>query len=205
MSNIKPQILNTYAIPDFELVHVDVKLASIFGLNEAIVLDRISKICEVSDVFHDGRQWAAISASQPSYYYLDFMTPNSLRRALTSLKIKKIIFSAQLNKDPMVRTNSYRINNYKLSELLSSWDGCNSEYKGNARHVSSSLKQKILDRDNRKCKSCGDENDLSIDHILPVSRGGVSKEHNLQILCLSCNGRKGTKTMDEWLGGGSEQ
>ncbi len=40
----------------------------------------------------------------------------------------------------------------------------------------------------------------TVDHVVPVSRGGVNHEHNLQILCMSCNGQKGTKTMGEWLG-----
>ncbi len=36
---------------------------------------------------------------------------------------------------------------------------------------------------------------LSIDHIVPRSRGGSSKRKNLRILCVPCNTRKGTKML----------
>lgn len=44
------------------------------------------------------------------------------------------------------------------------------------------------------CKST--TNDLQIDHIVPVSRGGGSEYENLQLLCKSCNLSKGTQTID---------
>lgn len=200
MTDKLPQILDTCAIPDFNLVHVDVKLAAVFGLNEAIVLDRISKICAVSDVTHDGHQWAPIVASNPNYYHLDFLSPSGLRRTLTSLRIKKVIVSAKLDKDPMVQVNSYRIIQETISDIMDSWDGSSKDHRGNARHISHELKNKIFSRDKGICQNCGDTNSLSIDHKLPVSRGGVSSECNLQILCLSCNTKKGTKTMSEWIG-----
>lgn len=52
------------------------------------------------------------------------------------------------------------------------------------------LRYSILVRDGFKCKSCGvsaSKKKLEIDHIIPVSRGGISKESNLQALCVTCN------------------
>lgn len=46
-----------------------------------------------------------------------------------------------------------------------------------------------------RCACCGMETDsrvpFQVDHILPMNKGGKSVPENLQILCRSCNGRKG--------------
>ena len=39
---------------------------------------------------------------------------------------------------------------------------------------------------------------LTVDHILPRSRGGTDHGDNLQLLCGHCNSSKGSKTMSEW-------
>jgi 5-methylcytosine-specific restriction endonuclease McrA len=38
----------------------------------------------------------------------------------------------------------------------------------------------------------------TIDHILPLIRGGSNWPANIQLLCRRCNARKGTRTMEEW-------
>lgn len=50
-----------------------------------------------------------------------------------------------------------------------------------------------------KCCHCeeNDESKLTIDHIKPVSKGGSDDIHNLQILCRSCNSRKGAKWQEK--------
>lgn len=40
--------------------------------------------------------------------------------------------------------------------------------------------------------------DWTIDHIVPISRGGTHWPDNIQLLCMSCNVSKGAKTMVEW-------
>jgi hypothetical protein len=39
----------------------------------------------------------------------------------------------------------------------------------------------------------------TIDHVMPLSRGGSNWPDNLQLLCASCNSSKRDKTMEEWL------
>jgi len=47
-----------------------------------------------------------------------------------------------------------------------------------------------------RCVCCHKKRKLTIDHIVPVSKGGTSNIENLQPLCRSCNSRKGTNTVD---------
>lgn len=50
----------------------------------------------------------------------------------------------------------------------------------------------MLDRgDLAVCSECGATDDLTIDHITPLSRGGTDDIDNLRFLCQSCNSKKG--------------
>lgn len=62
-----------------------------------------------------------------------------------------------------------------------------------ATAVTRGQRVRILERDGYRCQSCGAESHLCIDHIIPVSRGGDSSDDNLQVLCHSCNTKKGNK------------
>ena len=48
------------------------------------------------------------------------------------------------------------------------------------------------------CIACGRKDNIEVDHIYPVSRGGGDGESNLQPLCTLCNRAKGVMTMKEW-------
>ena len=53
--------------------------------------------------------------------------------------------------------------------------------------------KELLHKYNFKCFYCGNDKNLTIDHIHPVRKGGNDHVSNLQILCKSCNSRKGAK------------
>lgn len=65
--------------------------------------------------------------------------------------------------------------------------------------MTSKLRQQIKERDNYTCKRCGVSVEqephllLEIDHIVPVSKGGLTAEDNLQTLCWRCNRSKGAR------------
>lgn len=50
----------------------------------------------------------------------------------------------------------------------------------------------------KPCYNCGTKEDLSIDHIIPLSRGGRHSIGNLQTLCRTCNSSKGDKFFMAW-------
>jgi hypothetical protein len=59
--------------------------------------------------------------------------------------------------------------------------------------VSDVVRKAIFERDGYKCKACGSEDDLSLDHIIPRSKGGSHDESNLQTLCRRCNSSKNNR------------
>jgi hypothetical protein len=69
--------------------------------------------------------------------------------------------------------------------------------------MTSNLREKIKVRDNYRCQIChlsaSDEKNLllEIDHIIPLSKGGITSEDNLQTLCWKCNRSKGSKILED--------
>ncbi|MGO9079296.1 MAG: HNH endonuclease [Streptosporangiaceae bacterium] len=71
------------------------------------------------------------------------------------------------------------------------------------------LRAEVLERDGHQCKCCGWQpgdpvpvnssgreiyRALEIDHVHPRSKGGEDSAANFQVLCTTCNTRKGAKT-----------
>lgn len=54
----------------------------------------------------------------------------------------------------------------------------------------------ILERHGNVCLACGSDGPLTIDHVVPISKGGTNTADNVQPLCGPCNVRKATKTID---------
>lgn len=75
----------------------------------------------------------------------------------------------------------------------------NKSIAGQRALMTSKLRQRIKERDGFTCKQCGASVQkepnllLEIDHIIPVSKGGLTTEDNLQTLCWRCNRKKGNK------------
>ena len=67
--------------------------------------------------------------------------------------------------------------------------------------MTSKLRDFIKARDNYTCCFCGNSNHaepnllLEIDHIIPVPKGGLTEESNLQTLCWKCNRSKSDKIL----------
>lgn len=58
-------------------------------------------------------------------------------------------------------------------------------------------RQNIFKRDNYECQYCGTKGDLTLDHVIPRSKGGRSSWKNLVTACKHCNARKGDYSADE--------
>ena len=52
-------------------------------------------------------------------------------------------------------------------------------------------------RDNHTCQYCGAKEKLTLDHVIPISKGGPSSWENVVTACSPCNSKKGNKTPAE--------
>jgi 5-methylcytosine-specific restriction endonuclease McrA len=54
---------------------------------------------------------------------------------------------------------------------------------------------KKLNKKQKYCCFCGTKDNLTIDHIIPLIKGGGNSIQNLQLLCKICNSKKGSKIL----------
>ena len=55
-------------------------------------------------------------------------------------------------------------------------------------------RREVLRRDKHTCQYCGSTKQLTLDHVIPRSKGGKHTWDNVVIACESCNSRKGDRT-----------
>ena len=59
-------------------------------------------------------------------------------------------------------------------------------------------RRNLFHRDGHRCQYCGaSAEQLSVDHVVPRSRGGLDTWENVTTACLPCNVRKGNRTPRE--------
>jgi 5-methylcytosine-specific restriction endonuclease McrA len=94
--------------------------------------------------------------------------------------------------EPMVRTPSQAI---VIPEVI-----LLAGFNGFIRHEIRFSRSNIFTRDKHQCQYCGsvpDKSDLTLDHILPRSRGGGDSWENLVLACARCNVKKSNRTPEE--------
>ena len=52
----------------------------------------------------------------------------------------------------------------------------------------------VFARDSWTCQYCGSRSNLTVDHVIPRSKGGESSWENIVASCAPCNRRKGNRT-----------
>lgn len=91
--------------------------------------------------------------------------------------------------DEFIRTVQFEIQVPRIIRLLA--------YDRLPRHRVKFNRRNIFARDGNHCQYCGKRfatNELSLDHVLPRSRGGQAIWENIVCACLKCNVRKGGRT-----------
>jgi len=61
-------------------------------------------------------------------------------------------------------------------------------------------RENVYRRDNYQCVYCGDDNrkTLTLDHVVPQSKGGKNSWNNLVTACKKCNNEKSDLTLEEY-------
>ncbi len=73
-------------------------------------------------------------------------------------------------------------------------------YNGVPRRELAFNRRNIYRRDAFQCQYCGGKpglKHLSIDHVIPISRGGATTWENCVVACVRCNTRKGNRTPEQ--------
>jgi len=66
--------------------------------------------------------------------------------------------------------------------------------------IPQSWKDAVIERDGAACNYCGvADQPLQMDHIIPISRGGLHHPSNLTPACSPCNRSKGALLIEEWM------
>lgn len=96
----------------------------------------------------------------------------------------------------LIRHLSYAALAGDVVEVLS-WpfvDGIKRGAVGNHRPgLPLTMRKAVLERDGARCRQCGAADELEIDHIKPWVLGGRHTPNNLQVLCGTCNRKKGPR------------
>jgi len=111
--------------------------------------------------------------------------------------VERAFILVYLNKSEMVRSaNGHRLHSvtrtYPMPSVIRLNRYVSAPYKG-----VNLTRQNIFKRDNFECQYCGTKRDLTLDHVMPSSRGGPHSWLNLVTACKRCNTRKGDFTPDE--------
>lgn len=77
-------------------------------------------------------------------------------------------------------------------QVIVDFQPCRTDRSPNSDYLRA-MARRVLPTDNLACVECESPEDLTVDHIVPISRGGGNDANNLRVLCRSCNSRKGAR------------
>lgn len=101
---------------DNELLVVNPKLATLIGLNEAIILQQMHYWLGKTNNNYDGKKWIYNSVSEWAKQF-PFFSESTIARTIKHIEKKGLVFVGNYNKDGRDRTKWYSIDYKKLDEL----------------------------------------------------------------------------------------
>ncbi|MBW8050752.1 MAG: HNH endonuclease [Cytophagales bacterium] len=118
-------------------------------------------------------------------------------RALTICSVQRAFLLNYLKKSELIKNFDNQFlrtvtRSYPVPSIIRLYRYVNLPYRG----VMLS-RQNIYRRDGHKCQYCSSRSNLTLDHVIPISKGGNSSWENLVTACKKCNARKGDFTPNE--------
>lgn len=109
------------------------------------------------------------------------------------------MFSPTQSLDVVKYYDDFSVNSAHRSHKVPAVMVVRSRYVNYARKVKneSNYKKYVYVRDNYKCQYCGKDcahNELTVDHVVPKSKGGANNWTNLVTSCVACNNKKADKS-----------
>lgn len=112
-------------------------------------------------------------------------------------ELKRIIEWGRNNKDKRkVAKDKWRAKNKPLTNFLTRM--YNYRRKGAKGYATPKQVKELYDKYLGLCAYCNLNVANSLDHIVPLVRGGSNDIENLAPACISCNSSKGDKLLEEW-------
>ncbi len=109
-------------------------------------------------------------------------------KAFLLVYLSKADMVAESEKDVLRTINA----EYPLPSVIRLHRYVNIPYKGVMLN-----RQNIFRRDGNRCQYCGSPEHLTLDHVVPKSKGGKSTWDNLVAACRNCNSNKGHRSPEE--------
>lgn len=113
-----------------------------------------------------------------NHYLIDTQTNDYLNQLITKINSGEVEYRVFINKLKISNLFTFRENTAHFESKQS---------RSTGRHIQSSVKKNVWERDGGKCANCGSDENIHFDHIVPHSKGGSNSEKNVQLLCQRCN------------------
>ena len=111
--------------------------------------------------------------------------------------VQRAFLLVYLSKAELVRANSIHkfhtiSDTYSMPAVIKLNRYVNVPYKGVVLS-----RDNVFKRDGFKCQYCGNEKELTLDHLIPKAKGGKTSWNNLVTACKTCNSKKGNYSLEE--------
>lgn len=166
----------------------EVKSISMFG-RKGKVLNSCCKVCNVS---------RSKSARKEGYYEAYYNDPSKVQHrreyGMEHYKRNKKAINkhrVEHSRERYHTDEEYRQKRIQQSRMYEATRECTG-------HVPIDELKVLYGVFDNSCAYCGTAKQLTIDHIVPVSKGGKNMVGNIVPACKSCNSSKGAKDYEEW-------